>query len=471
MKRWILIGVILVVVAVGGYFGFQALSGGRSADAAQNFQTELITRGSLTATIGATGTVHADQTALLAFQTSGTVGEVNVGLGQEVSEGDLLASLLRSSLPSSIILAEAEYVSAQRALENLQNSSQERAAAQLALAQAQDALDNAQYKYTVRQEGNRASDNTIDQAEANLLLAEREVDAAKAAYDRLSGRPEDDAARALALSNLAAARARRDSLQRNLNWYTGFPDAVEQSLLEAELASAEARVEDAQREWERVKDGPDPDDIAAAEARVEAARANMELATIRAPFDGRITSVEIKRGDQVSPGSIAFSLADFSPLLVDVQLSEIDINRVEIGQSVELVFDAIPERSYEGTVIEIGLVGNTIQGVVNFPVTVEINDPDEAVRPGMTAAVNIVVEQIEDVLRVPNRAVRLRNGDRVVYLLDNNSPVPAVVELGASSELYSQILDGDIEEGDRVILNPPLEFDNNGPPPFVRGGQ
>ncbi len=471
MKRWMWIVIVLLVVAVGGFFGFQALSGNRSANAAQNFQTEPITRGSLTATVGATGTVDADQTALLTFQTSGTVGEVNVELGQEVVEGELLASLIESSLPSSIILAEAEYVSAQRNLENLLNSSRERAAAQLALAQAEDALESAQYTFTVRQEGNRASENTIDQAEANLLLAEREVDAAKAAYDRLSGRSEDDAARALALSNLAAARARRDSLQRNLNWYLGFPDAVEQSLLEAELATAEARLEDAKREWERVKDGPDPDDIAAAEARVEAARANMELATIKTPFNGTITSVEIKRGDQVSPGMVAFGLADLSPLLVDIQLSEIDINRVEVGQGVELVFDAIPETSYEATVVEIGLVGNTVQGVVNFPVTVEISNPDEAVRPGMTAAVNIIVEQIEDVLRVPNRAVRLRNGDRVVYLLKDGSSVPVVVELGASSELYSQVLEGDVAEDDRVILNPPLEFDSDGPPPFVRGGQ
>ncbi|MGD2162717.1 MAG: efflux RND transporter periplasmic adaptor subunit, partial [Anaerolineales bacterium] len=417
MKRWMWIVVIVLVVAVGGYFGFQALSGNGSNSATQNFQTELITSGSLTATVGATGTVHADQTALLAFQTSGTVGEVSVEPGQEVLEGEVLASLIKSSLPSSIILAEAEYVSAQRALDNLLNSDQERTAAQLALAQAEDALESAQYKFTVRQEGNRASENTIDQAEANLLLAEKEVDAAKAAYDRVSGRSEDDVVRALALSNLAAARARRDSLQRNINWYLGFPDEVEQSLLEAEVASAEARVEDARREWERVKDGPDPDDIAAAEARVEAAQANMGLATIKAPFSGTITSVEIMRGDQVSPGTIALGLADFSPLLVDVELSEIDINRVEEGQSVELVFDAIPDRSYEGVVVEIGLVGSTVQGVVNFPVTVEINDPDEGVRPGMTAAVNIVVEQIEDVLRVPNRAVRLRDGDRVVYLL------------------------------------------------------
>lgn len=471
MKRWMWVVIVLLVVAVGGYFGFRALRDNRAMGASEDFQTEVVSTGSLTATVGATGTVHADQSALLTFQTSGKVGQVSVELGDQVSEGEVLASLSTSSLPSSIILAEAEYVSAQRALDNLLNSGQERAAAQLALAQAEDALENTQYKYTVRQQGNRASENTIDAAEANLVLAEKEVDAAKAAYDRLSGRPSDDPARALALSNLAAARNRRDSLQRNLNWYLGFPDAVEQSLLEAELATAEARLEDAQREWERVKDGPDPDDIAAAEARVEAARANMGLATIEAPFGGTITSVDVKRGDQVTPGTIAFGLADLSPLLVDVQLSEIDVNRIETGQPVELVFDAIPDQTYDGVVVEIGLVGNSVQGVVNFPVTVELTETDDFVRPGMTAAVNIVVEQMEDVLRVPNRAVRLRNGDRVVYLLKGDSPEPVSVVLGASSETYSEVLDGEIVGGDLVILNPPLEFDNNGPPPFVRGGQ
>jgi HlyD family secretion protein len=471
MKRWIWIVIIVIIVAVGGYFGFQALQANRSASAAEDFQTEIVTTGSLTATVGATGTVHADQTALLVFQTSGTVGQVSVELGDQVSQGDLLASLIRSSLPSSIILAEAEYVSAQRALENLLTSGQEKAAAQLALAQAEDALESAQYTFTVRQEGNRASGNTIDAAEANLVLAEKEVDFAKSGYDRLSGRPKDDPERALALSNLAAARSRRDSLQRNLNWYMGFPDEVEQGLLEADLALAEARLEDARREWERVKDGPDPDDIAAAEARVEAARANMELANIKAPFSGTITSVEVKRGDQVSPGSVAFGLADVSPLLVAVQLSEVDINRIDVGQPVQLVFDAVLERTYAGVVVEIGLVGNTVQGVVNFPVTIELGDADELVKPGMTAAVNIVIEQMENVLRVPNRAVRLLNGDRVVYLLKENTSLPVWVELGASSEVYSEVIDGDIQEGDRVILNPPVEFDNSGPPPFVRGGQ
>lgn len=470
MKRWMWI-VIAFIVAVGAYFGSRALRQDQAASSVEDLQTELIAKGALTATVGATGMVRADQSVLLTFRTSGTIGEVMVGLGDQVSEGDLLASLIKSSLPSSIILAEAEVVSAQRALDDLLNSGQERAAAQLALAQAEDALESAQYTFTVRQQGNRASTNTIDAARANLILAEQETDAAKAAFDRLSGRPDDDPARALALSNLAAARSHRDSVQRNLNWFLGFPDEVEQGLLDADLAIAEARLDDAQREWERVKDGPALDDIAAAEARLEAARANMELAQINAPFGGTVTSVEIKRGDQVSTGSVAFGLADFSPLLVDVQLSEVDINRIQVDQPVQLVFDAILDRTYEGVVVELGLVGSSIQGVVNFPITIELIEPDGLVKPGMTAAVNIVIEQMDDVLRVPNRAVRLSNGERVVYLLEGDNSVPVPVELGASSEVYSEVLGGEIEEGDLVILNPPVEFDNNGPPPFMRGGQ
>jgi HlyD family secretion protein len=85
----------------------------------------------------------------------------------------------------------------------------------------------------------------------------------------------------------------------------------------------------------------------------------------------------------------------------------------------------------------------------------------------MTAAVNIVVEQLEDVILVPNRAVRLRNGDRVVYVMRAGIPEPVPVTLGASSELYSELLEGDLEVGDPVVLNPPVEFNQQGPPPFV----
>jgi HlyD family secretion protein len=99
-------------------------------------------------------------------------------------------------------------------------------------------------------------------------------------------------------------------------------------------------------------------------------------------------------------------------------------------------------------------------------VTVELTDADEQVKPGMTAAVNIVVEEISDTILVPNRAVRLVDGERVVYVLVDGEPVKKEIRLGSSSDTMSVIMVGDLKEGDLVILNPPAEFGPGGP----RGG-
>ncbi|MEJ2607539.1 MAG: hypothetical protein P8Z41_12795, partial [Anaerolineales bacterium] len=288
-RRYIAIAVVVVIIA-----GFLALRSCAQSNQASlgSLQTEKLTRGSLTASVGATGTVRANQSAVLTFQSSGIVDGVEVELGDKVKHGDVLSEIQQTSLPAAVILAQADYVAAQRALEDLLESSQTQAAAQLALAQAQDALENAEYLRTVRQEGYRASSDTLAAARANLVLAQQDVDRAQAAYDRVENRPNDDPGRALALSNLIAARKKRDSIQRELNWYTGHPSETEQALLDADVAVAEAQVADAMREWERVKDGPNPDDIAAAKARLAAAEATLKTARIEAPFSGTITSVQ-----------------------------------------------------------------------------------------------------------------------------------------------------------------------------------
>lgn len=85
--------------------------------------------------------------------------------------------------------------------------------------------------------------------------------------------------------------------------------------------------------------------------------------------------------------------------------------------------------------------------MVDFNVTVELTNPDEQVKPGMTAAVNVVVSQLSDVLLVPNRAVRFKNGDQVVYLLRDGQVVPVVIQLGASSDTDSQVVDGELKVG------------------------
>lgn len=274
MKRWIWI-LIIIVALIGGFFGYRAYRASQQQASLSDLQTEEASLGSLTGTVGATGTVRANQTAILTFQTSGTVESVSAGMGDRVVVGEQLARLKRTSLPSQVIMAQADLVTAQRALDDLLYSVQASAMAQRALAQAQDALDDANYMLSVRQEGNRASQETLDATRADLILAERDVEQVQAIFDRLAGRPEDDPTRAIALSNLAAARQRRDTILRNLNWYIGRPSETEQALLDADVALAEAQLADALREWERVKDGPDPEDVAAAEARVAAAQATV----------------------------------------------------------------------------------------------------------------------------------------------------------------------------------------------------
>ena len=302
-----------------------------------------------------------------------------------------------------------------------------------------------------------------------MTLARDRVNTAEENYDKVDERDDDDPLKANALSTLANARESLDKAIKDLDYLVQNPNEKEIAISEGKVAVALAEYEDAQREWERLKDGADPNDIAAAKARIAAIKATMALAHISAPFGGTVTEVNIMPGDLVTSGGVAFRLDDLSHLLVDVQVPEVDINRVVVGQPVELTFDAINNQAYQGKVNRVARVGTIESGLVNFKVTVEILNPDEQVLPGMTAGVNIIVSQLEDVLTVPNRAIRLVNNHPVVYILKNNIPTEVSITIGASSDSMSEILSGDLKEGDKVILNPPSSFMDvhfSGRPPF-----
>lgn len=400
-RTWIIIGalavVVLVVIAIAG----------RGNKTQTVYQTTPLTRGNLVATVGATGSVHAKQSATLIWQTTGIVNAVNVDVGSRVSRDDVLSSLDKASLNQNIILAEADLTSAQKTLEDLLNSDTARAQALIAVDTAEKAYEKA-YNWRLKLNGK------VDITEVyyqNGILKEKK--------------------------------------------YKGYASAETIADADEKLALTEAQLNDARRNSERLKDGADPAEVAAAKARVAAAQSTLNLAFLAAPFDGTITQAEPSIGDQVSAGSVAFRVDDISHLLVDVQVSEVDINSVAVGQSATLTFDAIFGKEYHGQVVEVGQAGDTVQGVVNFTVTVELSDADEFVKPGMTAAVNVVVQEEKDVLLIPNRAVRLVNAERVVYVLVDGQPKPVKVELGSSSGIDSALVKGDLKEGDPIISNPP----------------
>ena len=455
MKRFLIIAGIIVVLAVVGVVVVpRFLPKSAAQTATSTYQTQPAEMGSLTAYVGATGTVRSNQTATLIWQTSGTVDEIKVKKGDKVKANDVLTNLLPSSLAQNIILAQADLITAKDNLNKAMDNNEARAAAALALAQAQKALDDAN-KESQSKLYQRAGANTIDIARANLILAEQKVSDAEDAYNRVAGRSTEDQIYAAALSQLANARQERDRAKYNLLYVEDLPDPNDIATSNAKLEQAKAKLLTAKSDWEKVKDGPNPDDITAAQVHLAATQATLNLVRLISPFDGTITAVTIKHGDQISPGTKAFQIDDLSRLLVDVQVSEVDINRVQISQPVTLTFDAISNKEYNGTVTEIASVGTSAGGAVNFNVTVEITDFDDSVKPGMTAAVNIAVTQLDNVLTVPNQAVRVVNGKRVVYILKNNTPTQVEITLGASSNTNSEVTAGDIKAGDPIILNPP----------------
>ena len=473
MKRrtiFIIVVVLAVVAFVATRFGGFQRGGAASLDDLQFAEIEF---GSLVATVGATGTVRSNQTATLVWQSSGSVEGVDVRLGDQVQSGDRLANLAQNSLPQNVILAQAELVIAQNALEDLHDgfSDLSMAAANQQVALAVKALESAER--LVNNLNSPASQLDIDQAKANVVIAESQLQRAEDNYAPYENKPEDNLVRASLLSRLAQAQQNYDLAVRQLNALEGTTSDTKMAVADADFAVTLAQLTQAHKELERLAAGATEDDIAAAQARIAAAIATLNMAQIEAPFAGTITQAVPMHGDQVSPGMVAFRLDDLSRLLVDVQISEVDINRIQVGQAVTLTFDAILAKEYQGEVVEVGLVGTVQQGIVNFQISVELIDPDEEVRPGMTAAVNVVVSQLEDVLLVPNRAVRVLEGERVVYILTDDNQLEAVVlTLGSSSDTHSQILESELAAGDEVILNPPTQFQGGpgGGGPFGGGG-
>jgi HlyD family secretion protein len=460
MKKWINILIIIAVLALAALavWQWQVRQARLQLD---SYQTVAAVRGNLTSTIGATGVVHSNQTALLTWQTSGTVGQVNFELGDQVRAEQVLASLERTSLPQNVILAQIDLNNAEKALQELKNSQLAKTQSTQALLEARRLVIEAE-QALVRFSEDRYK-NELERAENRVVSTKKSVEDAEKAFEPYEDVDPENSVRKRLEKDLQDAQLRYEDAIRQRDLLL-----LQHDQAKAALEAAQARLADAEREVERLKNGPDPQDITNAEARIAAAQATLKLANVLAPFAGSITALSSRPGDRVAPGSVAFQIDDLSRLLVDVRISEVDINRVQVGQPATMTFDAIPGKQYQGVVMTVDRVGSSIQGVVDFTVTIELTDADEAVKPGMTSAVNIIVEQFENVLQVPNRAVRVQEGRRVVYILRNDQLLAVEIKLGASSELNSEVLEGNLSAGDLLVLNPPLVFEGNGPPPFVR---
>jgi HlyD family secretion protein len=350
----------------------------------------------------AEGKVVPAEEASLSFITGGVVGEVLVAEGDVVQAGQPLMRLVGDEkLQAAISAAELELLTSQQAIDDLQNGLDvERAQAELALANAQKELDTAKTRM-YSQDWQRGSQEQVDIARANYVIAEDGVKKATENYDRVDDRPQDDPIRAELFSQLAAARQISAKALANLNYLLNKPGKLDVDIANANVSVAQANANEAVRRLNLLKDGPDPNRMALARARVQnaeqslnAARASLKDLELRAPFTGTVTDVAAGIGEFVAPGTAIVHLADFSSWKVETtDLTELNIVQVKEGQPAMVHFDALKDVGIIGRVTKINSLGENRQGDIVYTVTLKLDPSEAQLRWNMTASVTFLEKE------------------------------------------------------------------------------
>ena len=185
-----------------------------------------------------------------------------------------------------------------------------------------------------------------------------------------------------------------------------------------------------------------------------------------APFDGIITNLNVKKGDLVSSQTVVATLIT-KEKIIQVPFNEIDIVKIKLGQKAKITFDALGEQMFFGRVVEIDSTGTESQGVVSYNVKVALEEDNEDIKPSMSANVEIIIAEKENVLIVPNSAIKTINGKSYVQLVSEKNLNPLTIKKGVilktppkrvfitpglKNDLFTEILDG-LKEGDYVIVS------------------
>ena len=437
-KWWIYVLVALLIVgAVVLYNNYQDEQDRQAT--IDSLRTSPFARETLQSTITATGNVKPRQSFSLPWKSSGSVGKVEVAVGDKVEEGDILLSLNENKLPADLIQASLSKITASQALENLE-----------ANTEVQRASLNSQIQ--------TARNAKVDLESQFLNLDSRQCEVWR--LDNL--RNDYDNALESYQNRSDEAGWRRVQVAKTALDYCD-PDVISLQLdnLQAQIDVQNQTIEKAQADLDKIKNGPDPEEVEKLELQLELAEKQLESQYITAPFDGTVLSVEQKTDDQVSACTVAVQVADMSELFIEVPISEVDIPEIQLDQKVSLVFDAYFDEEFFGVVSDISDSAEKSAGIVNYTVTIkldELGDQSDRIKPGMTAAVNILTSEKPNVLVVPAEAVFSRDGKQYVYVLRNGEPEMVEVTVGSYSSKQAEILETTIAEGEAIVINPPNDL-------------
>jgi RND family efflux transporter MFP subunit len=437
-----------------------------AADAAQP-TTSVLNTGNIRISAFGSGTLISSREVDLGFEVSGTVKEILVEVGDEVKEGDLLVQLDQSDLLQNLEDAESD-------LREL-TSDAAVASAALQVAEAQKAVLSAESElkflispYVFKSE--------IRLREANQALQE--------ALSAAALNPSDEADQAVAQAQDDVDRA---ELSLQMNWDTyyekyvpdffnfpwrdrfGFwhdyfdpPSETEVAVVWAELAEAQAQVEEGEDYLTALTGGSVPEGaygaqltaLEDAQAVVVDAQDALQAASLTAPFDGVIISLDVQALDRVGADPI-LTIAQLDPPTIEASFDESDWSLVKGGSRVEVVFDSLPEKTYNGTIsfVDPSLTSNRGSSLVSARVELDTSQTAWADLPlGSTASLEAISGEVQGAVLLPLEALQEDDGDHGTVMLEKDGEfVPQQVILGLRDVLYVEVTSG-LAAGNKVLI-------------------
>lgn len=457
VKGWRILIVLLLCLVLAGSIACNPF-GGSEPETTQ--QLVEVVRGDLTVTASSSGNIEVSNEIKLTFGIGGRVDKIYVEEGDGVSEGEVLARLETDDFELAVTQAKVAYTQAQVAVTR----------AKVAITQAELAVTQAQVAWqTTEYELDKATNvykwPALEIAQADVERARLSV---KNAQDRLAEAPAEEKEQWAKL--VAQAQANLIIYEDRLNAMLSGADPKEVAIKKLQVEAAKQSLELARQSLELSQQSLvlNQRSVELAEQSLKQARKQLDKATITAPFAGAVARVYVDEGDIIpSPNmgaKIIIHLIDPGSMKLKVQVDEIDVPGIKLGQRAIIEVDALPALPLEGKVSSISQLPAIEAGVITYDVKINFAIPeDSGLRAGMSATTNIIINERSNVLLVPERTIKKDSqGNPIVEVMVNGRIEPRVVVTGISDGFQTEIVKG-LNQGEMVVVERKVK-------PTERGG-